>query len=282
MSADRAHALVSDSPKVGVLPAAYREISKLLDDPGADFSSIGRAVALDPAMSAQLLRMVNGAFFGLGRRVDHVSHAVGLVGRRQLRQVALATTVVQMFRMVPENLVDMESFWRHSLATGLCARGLGKNLILSNEQLFTAGLLHDVGSLIVYMNRPGSARKILKICHNEGRLLHDVEQEVLGCDHAEIGAALLEQWGIGGASLSAVAHHHHPEAAPDNQRAVAVVHVADIIVSACEIGSSGEKLVPNFSEKAFALSGLKEAHVQEVTVALEKEFEDVISSMLAA
>ena len=237
MSFDRARDIVGASPKIAALPAAYVEITQLLDDPHADFDSIGAAVSHDPAMSAQLLRMVNSSFFGRGRQVHLISHAVGLVGRRQLRQVALSTMVIHMFRMMPESLVDMDSFWRHSLATGLCARGLGKNLVLSNEQLFTAGLLHDVGSLVILMNRPKEARRILTRCAQGSRLVHEVEREVLGCDHAEVGAALLECWGIGGATASAVAHHHHPMAAKSNHRVAALVHVADVVVSALQIGS---------------------------------------------
>jgi len=281
MSFDCARDVVGMSPKIAALPAAYMEISRLLDDPHADFDTIGDAVSHDPAMSTYLLRMVNSAFFGRSRRVHLVSHAVGLVGRRQLRQVALATTVIHMFRMLPESLVDMESFWRHSLATGICARGLGKNLALSNEQLFTAGLLHDVGSLVILMNRPLEARKILTTCAQGSTLVHEAERAILGCDHSEVGAALLEQWGIGGATATAVEHHHNPGAAPTNQRVAALVHIADVIVSALQIGSSGERLVPSFDPRAWEISGLRQEVLGEVIEALEAEFE-VISAMLAA
>ena len=282
MSADRAVELIRTAPKIGALPAAYLELSRLLDDPDSSNENIGRAVIKDPALTAQLLRIVNSAYFGLNRPVDRISKAVALVGREQLRHVALATSVIHMFRLLPESMISMDSFWKHSLATGLCARGLGQNVPVRGEVLFTAGLLHDVGSLVICLNRPRAARNILMECENSGRLIDEVEREVLGCDHAEVGAALLTDWGIRGPAVAATAYHHKVSMAEEHRRAVAVVHVADVVVAALQLGSSGEHLVPCFDPAAWRYAGLDVAALQSVVTVLEAEFDVITSAMLAA
>ena len=139
--------LVQETPQIATLPSVYSELSTLISQHRANATLVARVVSLDPGLTVRLLRMVNSSFYGLDRRVDTVSHAVSLIGHEQLRQLALATTVVHMFRAMPEHLINMKSYWSHSIATAIACRSLGRMLRVDNvESLFVTVCFTPLGA----------------------------------------------------------------------------------------------------------------------------------------
>jgi HD-like signal output (HDOD) protein len=114
--------LVSQSPQISSLPTIFYQINEAVEDPECSFVEIGEIISSDPSLSARLLRIVNSSYFGFPNKIETITHAVTIVGMAQLRDLALATTVVNQFKGIPKNLINMENFWLHSVATGLTAK----------------------------------------------------------------------------------------------------------------------------------------------------------------
>ena len=177
MTSDALAQLVRETPQIATLPSVYTELSAMIHRTSVNATQIARVVSMDPGLTVRLLKMVNSSFYGFDHRIDTVSHAVSIIGHKQLKELALATTVVHMFRAMPEHLINMDLYWRHSVATAIACRSLGRMIGLDKvEYLFVAGLLHGVGSLIVCINRPREARKVFIKVQNSGELLHEVDR----------------------------------------------------------------------------------------------------------
>ncbi len=235
---------VAEASGLGSLPGAYGLLSEVLADPSSDAKAIARAVTCDPALAARLLRLVNSAAYGIRSPVDTVSRAATLIGTAELRHLALATSVVHMFRGMPEHLMDMRSFWEHSVATGLCARLLALSAgVTSAENMFIAGLLHNIGTLSLCLRHPDIARRALVMQENDGVSLHDAERAQLGFDHADIGGALLESWGLPELPVACARMHHRLRGVAEHPQrlGIAAVHAADVLVSRWNLGSSGQR-----------------------------------------
>jgi putative nucleotidyltransferase with HDIG domain len=246
----------------------------VVSDPRSSATDVGNVIAGDPGLTARLLRLVNSAMYGFPSKIETVSHAIAIVGTAQLQDLALATSVIRLFANVPEELVTMESFWRHSVACGVAARALAARRREANvERYFVAGLLHDIGRPIIYMQAPEAARTAVQRSRETGRPLFEVEHDVLGFDHSHVGHALLEQWKLPSSLREAVQHHHHPERAQRFPVEAAVVHLSDVLANAMSFGSSGETLVPPLSVRAWEVVGLPAELLDDVVSEIERHYE---------
>ncbi len=199
--------LVSGFDSVGSLPSVYLRLTDVLNDPYSSNADVGTVVSEDTGLTARLLRLVNSAFFGFPAKVESVSQALSLVGTSEIHDLALATSVIRMFNDVPSEFVDMDSFWRHSVACGICARVLAAQRNEPNvERLFVAGMLHDIGRIVIYSRHADGARTAFERCRANDQLLYVAEREVMGFDHAAVGSALLQAWNLPGSLQEAVAH----------------------------------------------------------------------------
>jgi len=168
----------------------------------------------------------------------------------------VASSVLEQFKGVPDKFVNKDSFWRHSLAVGITARLLAMERRLPKpDKFFVAGLLHDVGRLVLLSQAPEWVQAVFELYQRERMLLRDAEKKVLGYDHQQVAAELLQNWSYPAVLVQAVAFHHTPASSLAKLDA-SVVHVADHLVNAMGIGSSGEQFVPPLDDKAWALLGL--------------------------
>jgi HD-like signal output (HDOD) protein len=239
------------------LPLVYTSLQAALDDPRASATRIADILSQDAALTARLLRLVNSAFYAFSIPVETVSRAVLLVGTQQIHDLALATLVMQMFDGIPPDLIDMPSFWRHGLGTGVAARVLAAFRREPNiERYFVAGLLHDVGCLVLYRREPRTCRDILVRARGDAVPLLGLEREVLGTDHAAVGGALTRAWHLPQSLADAVAFHHEPGLAGEHLGEAALVHLADVIAHALELGNSGDPHVPPLDAGAWDRVGL--------------------------
>ena len=267
--------LVADMTSVASLPSVYQRLSEVINHPTSTADQVGKVVLMDSGLTARLLMLVNSALFNFPNKIENVSKAVVLVGSEQLRDLALGTSVVSMFDGVPSDLVNMHGFWRHSLACGIAARVIARVRGEQNvERFFVAGLLHDLGALVLYTKLPEESRKIMRI-HLERRIpLSTVENRVLGFDHAAVGGALVETWKLADAQHAAVAMHHTPQHEKTHGAMAATVHIADIMADAMGRGSSGERYLPGFVPEAWELLRLDPKQVpallEEVSVTVSE------------
>ena len=250
-------AMVQAVPRsLGSYAPVLREIEATLESPECNLSTIADAIQKDPDLTARLLRLANSPFFGFASRLTTVGEAVSLLGIQQIQDMITASSVLEQFKGVPETFVNRESFWRHSLAVGIAARLLAMERRLPKpDKFFVAGLLHDVGRLVLLLQAPACAADAFALCQRDRLLLRDAEKRVLGYDHQQIAAELLQSWSYPPVLVQAVGHHHTPALSVAKIEA-AVVHVADHLVNAMALGSSGEKWVPPLDERAWAALGL--------------------------
>ncbi len=228
-----AHALAAEVESLFTLPDVVLRVSALLDDADANARTICAAVELDAGIAAGVLRMANSALYGQRGPVDSVARAIDLIGRRALREMLLATSVVKVFKSIPEEFVDMASFWDNSVTCGVVAQLLARHVRMRDaDSLFLAGLLHGVGRLVFYARRPEQYRVLLSASQEGCKALAAAERATFGFDYAELGAALLANWKLPERLLYSVSNQVDFNGAPAAYlREVAITHIANDVAS---------------------------------------------------
>ena len=263
------------------LPVIYTKINEAVNNPRSSMQDISNIISDDPGLTSRLLQIVNSAFYGFPSKIETVGRALFIVGTQQIRDLALATSIVSLFKGIPEELVNMESFWRHSVACGLAAKLLAtyRRCEMNVERYFAAGIIHDIGRLVIYKKIPETAQKIILRCKANKELLYIVEKEVIGFDHANVGSVLARYWNLPPSLEEVVAYHHSPRDAKRYPIETSVVHVADIIVHAMQFGSSGEQYIPPLDRKALELIGIPPSVLSPMLDQLWREVNDVVQTL---
>ncbi len=220
--------LVNENEPLASLPNTFYKLREVVADPTSDFDDIAEIISIDPSLTLRLLKIINSAFYGFHGEIDTVSHALGVVGTEQLMQLVLATTVVGQFKGV--DMIDMEYFWKHSVACGLSARAIYQARgEYDGERFFVAGLLHDIGRLVMCLRAPDQLRVVLDFAKKSGDRWHKAEAKYFGFDHGAVGGALLRAWSLPKSLQDAVAHHHFPASAQNFPLEAATIYLADNI-----------------------------------------------------
>jgi len=258
------------------LPHIFTEINRVISDPRSSAVHVAEVISKDPNLTARLLRIVNSAFYGFPSKIDTISRAVTILGSKELSTLALGTSVLEIFKDIPADLVDMKSFWEHSFACGIAARMIAsyKNIV-NTERLFVAGLLHDIGRLVNYRYLPRQGREMLLHAQRTDSLLRTAELEVLGFDHTQIGAMLMQKWKLPVILEQAVGYHHQPMLS-QHPREASIVHIADILLNALMIGTSGERFVPPVVPEAWTELGLPTEIFTKSVQLIDRQVAEVI------
>lgn len=260
--ANKAEDLVKGVVKLISLPEIYIRVSQALEDENHNAKQLGDIIGHDPALTARILRIVNSAYYSLATQVELVSRAVSVIGEDDLRNLVLATSAVDTFKRIPNQLVDIDLFWRHSVHTGIVARLLSKYCnILHGERLFVAGMLHDIGKLVLYFKEPELSQQVLlKAADTDGQLFN-AEKEIIGFTHGDVGAALIDAWKLSDTLKEVIAYHHTPLNAKEYRIETAIVHIANCVVNAIdpdvEINEHLLDDYPSFEPKTLEITGLK-------------------------
>jgi HD-like signal output (HDOD) protein len=263
------------------LPVIYTKINEAVNNPRSSMQDISNIISDDPGLTSRLLQLVNSAFYGFPSKIETVSRALFIVGTQQIRDLALATSIMSLFKGIPEELVNMESFWKHSVACGLAAKILAtyRRCEMNVERFFAAGIIHDIGRLVIYKKIPETAQEMILRCKANKELLYVVEKEVIGFNHSSVGSVLVRYWNLPPSLEEVVAYHHSPKDAKRYPIETSVVHVADIIVHAMQFGNSGEMYVPPLDKKALELIGIPPSVLSPTLDQLEKEVNDVVQTL---
>ena len=274
--------LVSGIPSsLGSCGPVLREIEAELRSPQCSLSTVGEAIEKDPDLTSRLLRLGNSPFYGYTSRLTSVAEAISLIGIQRVQDLLLASSIIERFSGVEEEYVNMQSFWRHSLACGIAARVVATELRLPKpDKYFVAGLLHDVGRLVLLGQSPEAAQQVFALYKTERMLLREAEMKVLGFDHQQIGGALLRHWRYPVALIGAVASHHHPTLADVGREEAAIVHFCDHLVNAMQIGCSGEQYAPPLNMKAWENLHLPLEALPLIVSAVDGQIEAVLAAFL--
>ena len=273
--------LIEGIPKLGSHRGIIEEIEKALDNPQITLEELGEVIEKDPAVTVRLLHLANSPFYGFPNRLETVPDALNLIGIQQVQDLINAATVIEIFEGLSPRQVNMKSFWLHSLACGVAARLLALDQRLPKaEKYFVAGLLHDVGRLVLYSREPELARQVLEEYAASQQPLHQKEREVLGFDHTEIAEALLRSWNFPANLVQAVRFHHAPMSSTSFQREAALVHVADYLVNAMELGGSGENGVLPLEKAAAVRLNLGPEGLEALMDAIDSQMGAVVEVFL--
>ncbi len=269
--------------EVSTLPMIYYKIDEVISRPNTSMADIGKIVSQDPGLTVRLLRLVNSAFFSFPSKIETISQALVVIGTQQLRELVLATSIVNLFQGIPKDLVNMESFWRHSIACGLAARMMASYRNEANvERFLIAGMVHDIGRLILYKKVGDLSRSALIQSRTSGTPLFQVEKEVIGFDHCQIGRMLLQSWNLPQSLEEAVTYHHRPGLASHYPLEAAAVHLADLLVNALQWGTSGSHQVPPLEASAWDLLGLPSSILPSLLTNLRGQVQEVVHSILGS
>ena len=256
------------------LPNVFIRINQLVEDPNSNTVDIAKAVSQDPSFTVRLLKVANSPFYGYSSTIDTVAKAVSVIGTSQIRNLALSMSVASSFAGLPNNLVSMDNFWRHSLYCALTARILARQARKCDpEAVFTAGLLHDIGELIIFNRLPEQAKDALLLVLDQVDDLpvYQAERQIIGFDHAQVGGELARQWSLPPLLEECIAYHHSIGEAQRYPRETALVHLANIIAQMAEVNTLDSDDVSPIDPRAWEITGLDEAVIELVVREAQEE-----------
>ncbi|MEZ6094330.1 MAG: response regulator [Pirellulaceae bacterium] len=194
------------------LPQLYQEICSAIDDPDGNSDDVGKIIQKDPTVTAKILQVVNSALFAFSRRINSIENAVSILGFSLIRSLVLTAQIIND-GLKPIKGLSAQMLFEHSFRTALVARIIGRHERVSTKELeaaFTASLLHDLGKVILLDRLPEKLEESIALSEAEGISIADAETKVIGCNHAAVGGALLQMWGLAQETIEAVTLHHNP------------------------------------------------------------------------
>ena len=275
-----AQTLIDDLSPIVSPPDVMLKINDLLRDDRAGIEDFAAVVIRDPGLTARLLRLVNSPYYGMPQRIDTVSRAVMLIGMRELQKLVCSICAIETFSRLSSAVTNMNSFWRHGVYTGLMGQAIAKRLrVLHPERLFVAGLLHDIGTLLINRRYPEIAEETIRASRGDEHLLRALEQQELGFDHAQLGGLMLTNWRLPPTIADAIGYHHAPQDAERAPVDAAILHVADTIANFSGTGSFSEMVSPvgDFDRQALTALGLPvDFDADELMDEVDRQFVETI------
>ena len=260
------------------IPDTIQRVNTMVNNPNFSAADIGDTLKRNQPLSARLLRITNSALFDFPSHINSVHRAITIIGNQELRDLLLAICAIDLFNELPNKLISMDTFWRHSLRCGLIARSVASHLRKPYvERYFTAGLLHDIGSLLINAQRPETAQEILSKSNKHRQRRFVIEKELLGFSHAEVGAELLKRWNLPRYLIEAVEHHHTPDLATAFPVDAAISHIANYL-STTTLSNIGENIEASdlFNIKALKTTGLSPDELQHILYDSDLLFDDTL------
>lgn len=273
--------LIKNNLRLTNLPDTYHRMEETVYDPATSFDAMAHIIEQDAALTVQMLKVANSSLYDFPYKIQSVSRAISIIGTEQLRDLVLAATVIRFFNHAPLDGVNMDSFWCHSVACAIACRAIATIRREPNvERFYVAGLLHDVGRLVIFMQPEDRITQLLKRRDEHTELLYKVEHQVLGFDHAGLGGSLMAAWQLPPVFEEAVRCHHAPDQAVSYPIEAAVVHVADSIANALRFGTSGERYVPPIDPAAWSRLALPESSLEQIIRYTEQHYPQAIEVFL--
>ncbi|BBB67580.1 histidine kinase [Undibacterium sp. YM2] len=266
-------AQIIDSVKdLPTLPAIVMELLNNIDNEELNMHDLAQKVSHDMALTAKTLRYANSPYYSTMIKVTTVQQAISLLGLSTVRQIVITAALTGCF---PENNCkgfNHKDFWRHSNAVAIAARILARRLKLNPDVAFTAGLLHDIGALVLATCYTGAYEMVLEQRQELQTTQYETEKQLLGIDHALVGETLATQWNFSEVMIKAIAGHHHPEK-PGLGFLATIVHVADGIAHALGVTTTPDLAPPEITGQSWESLGLDQTLLDEVLAEAAVEFE---------
>ena len=279
MDQDKVKQLIYDRiNNLPTLPDMIQKVLSLVQDEKTTANKLGDLISYDQAISSRLLKVANSAYYGFPREISTIRHAVVLIGFEQVKSLSLGIAVSDVMKGTNNTASLMQdAFWNHSVGCSLAATIICKKLGKPDgEVAFTASLLHDVGKIILANFFSKEYKVVLEKVQEDGKSFVEIEEEVFGFTHADVGEWLCSRWKLPRSLASSVrCHHKVKEVEPDNIHLTSVVHLADIVCRRAGIGNSGSEIIPPLQEAAREELCVDEEQIDQMIAELKEEEEKV-------
>ncbi len=252
--------LLQDVPNLVSLPHVALRIDKVLADENASLNDAARIIEADPALTSKLLQVANSALFGGGGDIDTLNRAIARVGTRQARQIVMGLELASSFAGLPSELISVEDFWRHSLYCATLCRLVADHVKLpGRDAAFTAGLLHDIGQLVLFIRCPEESRQALwrSLDESDGRETFAAEFAEFGFDHTDVGLAVARLWGFPDILQRCIYGHHHPDRIDNAPPLVYLVHLANSLAVLVELETDDWSSAPPVAPETWTVLGIQ-------------------------
>lgn len=254
------------------LPKVVMRVLSLAQDPNTSGSDMENLLLQDPSLTVRIMRVANSSFYGYGD-IKTLKEAILILGFPAIRSIIFCTSVFETFPGVGRPGFDRGEFWRHSLAVAVAARLIAvRQRFPVVEEAFIAGLIHDIGKIILDEYLSDSWQAALTYAADKKVLIFEVERAVFGCSHAQVGRWLATRWNLPAHYNAAIFYHHHPSFAGSGETLVSFIHVSDILVRMLKLGWSGDPLIPPLDPDGLERSGLKDSDMKAICESLPDAF----------
>ena len=258
--------------KLPSLPAVVMELLASMAQDDVDIDVLAKKIAQDQALTAKTLRLANSSFYGMAHQITTIQEAISILGFRTVRSLVTTAALIGTFAGNSNGKFNATPFWRHSIAAAVCARELASQRKLNPEYAYTAGLLHDIGRLVLVTQFQDNYEATMTYRLQHDCQLFDAEHAVLGIDHAAVGHALTQHWKFPEAIQRAIACHHSPEI-HDTAPLTLVVLASDVIAHALDLSKDEDDTVPPVPEALWQQLGMDEATLLNIFKNAEMQFE---------
>lgn len=266
--------VISQIKDLPTISSVAQELMNHLDDEQCSLETICEKVAMDQSLAAKTLRLANSSFYGANSKVVTIQQAVSMLGIKNMKNLIRLTIIANSFQADVCAGFDFKAFWRHGIATAICAELISRHLHMKHDFAFTAGLLHDIGRLVLVSCFPQKYETVLAYQQQHDCSLLNAERHILNTDHVVAGFILAMHWQFSEAIQDAIRGHHQPEE-PGLNSIASIVHVANAVVHGLDLTQTAHEMVPAISQFAWDNLALSEADYHAIFKETTLRFEAI-------
>lgn len=270
MNAPNLEQLLTHADALPSLPEVVQHVMTSLKDDDADIDTLVHHINTDAVIVSRLLAAANASAFGLAAQVDSARQAFMVLGENRVINIILATALINRYDHQSTEF-DARAQWRHALGVATCARALAERIDFNREMAFTGGLLHDIGKLLMFTAAPAAYAEVMRLCAEREMTALDAEKSVFGYNHSAAGEQLAIAWNLPYEIAEAIAAHHDPD--EHGSELGELIHVANTLSHALDLGSTPQSRVPDLSMQACASLDLSWPHLVGQFAEIEANYE---------
>ncbi|MCK5569963.1 MAG: HDOD domain-containing protein [Spirochaetes bacterium] len=263
------------------MPSLSITVSKILEvtkNPQSTAKDLNKVISLDPVLVGKVLKLINSAYYGLQNKVTSLVTAIIMLGMNTIKNLALSTAVLgNMKKESSFKSLNVDGFWRHSIAVGVLSKLIAEKIgvpAARREEYFIGGLLHDIGKIPLNELFEESYMKAIRTADLRKAMLLDMEREIIGITHTEVGKMIAEKWNLTGETTECLLHHHDPNTSSEqNYKLVASVYAANIYCNENQVGFSGSRHTKSIEEHILTSIGITEEYLDGLFETISTELE---------
>jgi putative nucleotidyltransferase with HDIG domain len=265
--------------KLPTLPHIANKITSLIKDPTCTAIKVSEIIDKDQSLTTKALRLVNSSYYSLCAGVTNVQHAVALLGFKTISQMVISIAVFDVFKGRYGEEFDRVGFWKHSIGCAVISRMIAEKIHYPKlDDSFTAGLLHDIGKVVIDQYLHEEMIEIIKLVQEKDISFVDAENEVLGLSHADIGGQVMENWNIPSSITVAVKYHHQEidkrnDSLLSQDLIVDIVRLSDVICKRAKFGSTGDTIMPEMNQDLWDRLDINQDSINEIVEVSDEEVE---------